>query len=44
MGNKCLQMHNMIVIIKYSRIVGNNEQLKLWKYQPIVFKYLLLVQ
>jgi magnesium-transporting ATPase (P-type) len=29
MGNKCLQMHNMIVIIKYSRIVGNNEQLKL---------------
>jgi magnesium-transporting ATPase (P-type) len=27
MGNKCLQMHNMIVIIKYSRIAGNNEQL-----------------
>jgi magnesium-transporting ATPase (P-type) len=29
MGNKCLQMHNMIVIIKYSRIARNNEQLKL---------------
>jgi hypothetical protein len=32
MGNKCLQMHNMIIIIKSSRIARDNEQLKFWKY------------